>query len=359
MTEAQIDEVKKRGMKVYSKVDTFASWQFGTIPYLPVPFQWHRRYEALTRFRVDGTHESWSNGYKPNFVAELRSWYCWTDSPPLESLLKSIARQIFGPGQEDRVLTAWARFSEAIQNLPDTGPSMGTNNAVANPLFSKEPYPRTMTLRRSWLDQQKWSDWQASYIYPEWPYSPTFLTFVPDFTNQTNRAEQYALSSSGLSGIESQNISGDEALKIFRKYVLKTADQLEEGLTHYRAAALSAPEDRRRQAFREVLLVEHMQWMLRSCDAILAFEDDRFHFEKSSSRSERLRLLDEMVEIARQELSRTGRSLEAARRDSRLGYEFEHDYVYTPRVIEEKMRLLQAFIDEEYPAARRRLEVDR
>ena len=117
-------------MRVYSKVDTFASWQFGTIPYLPVPFQWHRRYEALTRFGVDGTHESWSNGYKPNFVAQLRSWYCWTDAPPLESLLKSIARQIFGPGQEDSVLKAWARFSEAIQNLPDTGPSMGTNNAV-------------------------------------------------------------------------------------------------------------------------------------------------------------------------------------------------------------------------------------
>ena len=62
-------------MKVYSKVDTFASWQFGTIPYLPFPYQWHARYEALEKYGVSGTLESWSSGYKPNFIAELRAWY--------------------------------------------------------------------------------------------------------------------------------------------------------------------------------------------------------------------------------------------------------------------------------------------
>jgi hypothetical protein len=34
VTDAQISEAKKRAMRVYSKVDTFASWQFGTIPAL-------------------------------------------------------------------------------------------------------------------------------------------------------------------------------------------------------------------------------------------------------------------------------------------------------------------------------------
>jgi hypothetical protein len=355
VTEAQIEEVKKRGMKVYAKADTFASWQFGTIPYLPVPFQWHRRYEALTRFGVNGTHESWSNGYKPNVITALRSWYCWTDAPALEPLLKSFARRLFGPGQEDLVVQAWRLFSQGIQDVPDTGPSMGTNNAVANPLFWKEPYPRTMTLRHSWWDQQKWSNWQSSYIYPEWPYSPTFLTFLPDFRNQTNRAEQYALSHSGLAGIENQKVTGEEALKIFRKYLLRAADQFEEGLKLYRRAAMSAPDERRVDAFREVLLVEQMQNMLRSCEAILAFEDHRFRFEKGDSNFERQRLLDEMRTIAEQELARTARALEAARRDSRLGYEFEHDYVYTPRVIEEKIQILKGFLENDYSEARRQL----
>ena len=82
-------------MRVYSKVDTFGTWQFGTTPYLPCPYQWHRRYEALENSGVNGTLETWSNGYKPNFMAEIRAWYCWTDAPPLDWLLQSIARREF------------------------------------------------------------------------------------------------------------------------------------------------------------------------------------------------------------------------------------------------------------------------
>ena len=64
-------------MKVYSKVDAFASWQFGTIPYLPCPNQWYDRYLALEKFEIKGTLESWSSGYKPNFISEIRAWSCW------------------------------------------------------------------------------------------------------------------------------------------------------------------------------------------------------------------------------------------------------------------------------------------
>jgi len=56
-------------------------------------------------------------------------------------------------------------------------------------------------------------------------------------------------------------------------------------------------------------------------------------------------------------LSRTERALEIARRDSRLGYEFEHDYIYTPGIIEEKILLLKGFINKDYPEARDRLAV--
>ncbi|MCP5110628.1 MAG: hypothetical protein GY953_07315, partial [bacterium] len=80
VTEAQIAVAKKRGMRaVYSKADTWASWQFGTSPYIPAPYQWHARYEALEEHGIDGTLESWSYGFKPNFIAELRTWYSWSN----------------------------------------------------------------------------------------------------------------------------------------------------------------------------------------------------------------------------------------------------------------------------------------
>ena len=125
-------------MRVYSKVDTFSSWQFGTAAYLPFPHQWHERYVALEKYGVNGTLESWSSGYNPNFIAELRAWFCWSDAPPLEDLLGAMATRDFGAGGKDAVLKAWDHFSRAIRLVPDTGPNMGTNNAIGNPLFFQE-----------------------------------------------------------------------------------------------------------------------------------------------------------------------------------------------------------------------------
>jgi len=353
VTEAQIEEARSRGMKVYSKVDTFASWQFGTIPYLPVPYQWYRRYQALDTSGVDGTHETWSNGYKPNIIAELRSWYCWSEAPPLEELLRSIARRQFGKGNEELVLKAWKEFSDAIQLVPDTGPSMGTNNAVANPLFFQEAVPRTMMLEHSWRDPIKWQGYIGATINPYWPYTVRRMVFYPDFTNQVNRAEQYATNVSGIGRIEdADQLDPDRVLKVFLKYLRLAADGFEKGLQSYRRAALQSPEDRRVRAFREVLLVEQMQRMLRSNAAILEFEDLRFELVHTKERSRRLQILKRLEELLRDEIQRTEASLDAALRDSRLGFEFEQDYVYTPYVLREKLEVLQETLDRRLPAYR-------
>ena len=81
VTAAQIEEAKRRGLRVYARSDTWATWQFGTFPYLPVPYQWYGRYQALEKSGVEGTLESWSYGFKPNFIAEMRAWYCWSGAP--------------------------------------------------------------------------------------------------------------------------------------------------------------------------------------------------------------------------------------------------------------------------------------
>ena len=149
VTEAQIAEARQRNMKVYSKADAFASWQYGTIPYLPFPNQWYERYKALEKYGVNGTLESWSSGYTPNLMTHLRAWTCWTDAPPFEELLGATAERCFGTGNREQVLKAWDLFSQAIRLVLDTGPNFGTNNAIGNPLFLQEPPLRTMTFKYS------------------------------------------------------------------------------------------------------------------------------------------------------------------------------------------------------------------
>jgi len=337
VTEAQIAEARRRGMRVYSKADTWASWQYGTFPYLPFPYQWYARYQALEKYGIEGTMESWSYGFKPNFVAEMRAWYSWSDAPALDDLLRSMARRDFGRGSEDLVLDGWKHFSEAIRLDPDTGPTPGGNNAVANPLFFEKPKARTITFNHSWTNEGLWE--RNAQLMPFWPFTIRWLLFSPDFSNRVNRARDYARPFS---------------LSVFLKYLRLTADEMEKGLKSYRSAALAAPQSKRKRAFREVLLAEQIERMTRSNHAVLEFENLRFSLHESSSPKEQKQILERMTTILREEITRTAATLEATRRDSRFGYEWEADYIYTPEVLEEKLKLLKLVLEEQIPAYRLR-----
>lgn len=341
VTQAQLQEARRRAKPfraIYSKADTFASWQFGTFPYLPFPYQWHARYEALDKWGVNGTLETWSYGFKPNWVAEMRAWYCWTDAPPLDTLLRQIARRDFGAGSEEAVLAAWRSFSEAAKLYPDTGPNWGSNNAVASPLFFEKPKPRAMTLEHSWSDPNLWT--RQSQLNPYWPYVPARLFFWPDFTNRVNNAERYIRFFT---------------IPVFQKYLAQAADRMEEGLGRYRQAALAAPVSKQKAVFREVLLAEQLQRMMRSEHAIIEFEGKRLALHQSTDQKEKLRLLDEMTVLLRAERARTQAAWETARRDSRLGYEWEQDYIYTPDTIAEKLKVLDETLSTQLPAYQRKV----
>jgi len=349
VTAAQIAEARQRGMKVYCKADSFTSWQFGTIPYLPFPHQWHERYRALEKHGVNGTLESWSSGYKPNVMADLRAWTCWSDAPSLDELLGALAARDFGAEVKDLVLEAWDRFSQAIRLVPDTGPSMGTNNAVGNPMFFAEPPARTVTFTRSWTDHGQWLGYLGSSIVPYWPFTVFYLVFCPDFSNRTNRAEQYAR---GVSGVEAG--PDTPVLPVFLESLRRAADLMEHGLERYRAAALASPIAKRERAFREVVVAEQIHRMLQSNVAILEFEDLRLRWAAEQDPPKAGAILDRMERLLRQEIARTKLSRLAATRDSRLGFQFEQDYVYTPYSLDEKLRVLRQALREQIPAARRR-----
>jgi hypothetical protein len=337
--EAQIEEAHRRGMHVYAKADTWASWQYGTFPYLPFPYQWYARYQALEKYRIDGTLESWSYGFKPNFIAEMRAWYSWSDAPPLDDLLRAIARRDFGAGSEEMVLKAWNHFSAAIRLDPSTGPVIWGNAAIAAPLFFEKPEPRIPTHDHSgpWGSQPAPATGFRGGPDPGWPFLNRNMIFTPDFTNRTNRAEAAVRPFS---------------FPVFTKYLKLCADEMEQGLTSYRSAALAAPESKRKRAFREVLLAEQIKRMTESSRAILEFENLRFRLNNSEP-GQRKEILDQMTAILRDELSRTAASLEATRRDSRIGYEWESDYFYTPISIEEKLTLLKKTLQEQIPAYRK------
>lgn len=331
VTQAQLLAARERNFRaIYSRADTFASWQFGTFPYLPFPYQWHARYQAMEEWGIQGALESWTYGFKPNWVAEIRAWRSWSGAPPLDDLLRQIARREFGAGAEADVLEAWRLFSEAIRLYPDTGPNWGSNNAVAAPLFFQEPEIPFLTKKHS-------NGIDRSAKPKPWPFAISRMVFWPDFTNAEDAAKKYIRFFT---------------VPVFQKYLMLSADKMEEGLKLYRRAALAAPEPKRHRAFLEVLLAEQLQRMMRSEHAIIEFEQMRLELAKTQDKSVKTTLLDKMNDLLKAERRRTVSSYEAARRDSRLGYEWEQDYVYTPAAIREKIKLLDDTINFQIPEYR-------
>jgi hypothetical protein len=261
-----------------------------------------------------------------------------------------MASRIFGKDQQELVLKAWDYFSQAIRLVPDTGPNMGTNNAIGNPIFFKEPPARTMTYKYSWTDFDLWQRCCfGSSINPYWPFTNSRMVFVPDFSNKVNRAENYARSATGV-----QVGKETKVLPVFLKYLGQAAAKMEEGLKLYREAAMKSPESKRQQAVREVLVAEQMHRMMESDHAILEFEDIRFQFVSESDNKKSGEMIDRMESIVRDEIERTELSLLATTRDSRMGFEFEQDYAYTPYSLKEKLKVLREVLEEQLPAARSR-----
>ncbi len=352
VTAAQIVEARKRGMKVYSNAQTFSCGaQLQTVPYQPFPQQWHARYKALEEHGINGTLESWSSGYVPCFVTELRGWYCWSDAPPLEELLLKIAARDFGTEHAANVVKAWDLFSQAARLVPDTGPYMGTTNAVGNPIFFEQPPARTGTFHHSWMDQGMWQGYLGAEMNPYWPFTVSRLVFIPDFSNQSNVAESYAR---GVSGIESP---GDQkVLPVFLKYLRLATDKLGEGLALYRAAAMESPEGKRTGALREVIVAEQIERMLLSNQAILGFEDLRLQLMAEKDPAKAGSLLDQMEGILREEITRTELVLNAMAHDARIGFQYEVDYVYTPYSLGEKLEVLREGLEVQLPAYRAGLQ---
>ncbi len=186
---------------------------------------------------------------------------------------------------------------------------------------------------------------------PYWPFTVSRMVFYPDFTNKTNKAERYARSATGLSSISKKT----KVLPVFLKYLKQASDKMESGLKLYRTAAFNSPESKRIQALREVVVAEQLQRMMQSDYTILEFEDLRLQLVKEQDIKKAGVLIDQMEDIVREEIVRTELSLLAATRDSRLGFQFEQDYVYTPYSLREKLGVLKETLDIQLPNARSKM----
>ena len=119
--KSEAKRAKERGIRVYSQ--TCASgmtWDFGTIPYMPMPQKWIKRYEAIVQAQKDfglcGMIENWTPGFYPSIVSELAK-KCFMDiDSDFDENLKTILKNHFENDAETvyKALDLWSEATDYI-----------------------------------------------------------------------------------------------------------------------------------------------------------------------------------------------------------------------------------------------------
>ena len=120
LSEAKL--AKERGIKLYAMTNTGGrTWDLGTVPYEPAPYQWLKRYNAMKdchdRFGLCGTMDSHHYGWYPSFISDFAKWMFEDPDCNPDEILRKIAVRDFCEECADDVLKAWKLFSVGIDNL--------------------------------------------------------------------------------------------------------------------------------------------------------------------------------------------------------------------------------------------------
>lgn len=118
--KSEAEAAKRKGIKLYSMTNTGGlTWDFGVIPYEPMPYQWIRRYEAMRKAKDDwglcGIMEAHHFGFYPSFISRLAKWAFYEPRISMEEILEKLLKAEFGKENYKQVDSALRLWSEAIR----------------------------------------------------------------------------------------------------------------------------------------------------------------------------------------------------------------------------------------------------
>ena len=291
-------EATRRGLRLYTTANTGGrTWDFGTCPYMPVPQQWKRRFDALEKTRGEtrlcGIIESHHYGWLPNFVSELAKEAFTEGGMDFDGHLRAIAARDYGKASADEVVGVWKDWSEAIRD------SIATVENQYGPFR----------------------------VGPSYPYNPLGR---PIEFNDYPRFRNYICSLN-----YSQNYHGRKGRrKIDAKRQRKEVEVLRPagerfvaGAARLAGIAAGLPPARRAHALREAGVGEYVgRAMITAANVKEGAVNEEIVLDPSSDKAAKDAARAEIFRIAREEYENTRAALRLALADSRLGWESSMGY---------------------------------
>lgn len=311
----------ERGLRLYTMSNTAGmSWDFGTVPYEPVPFQWARRHAGLLdaheKWGLTGLMESHHYGFWPSStVSELAKWAYWTPRVPAGEILDRMAVRDFGPAGGPLAVQAWEAWSDAIRDY------VPTNEDQYGPFRVGPSYPL--------LFEKEYEP------FPSAPYAH-FGNAILTTHYKPHRPDDVAAEIELLERMRSRWMEGIEFMK---------------------QAAVLAPEKNLPAALRTLGIGEFISnSVLTTIHVKKWWQLKRWALDESDA-EKRIAIFDELILLGEAEIANAEVTIPLVEADSRLGWEASMEYM-TDRVhLEWKIAQVRRVLDEEIPAARLEIEL--
>ncbi|MBO5724952.1 MAG: hypothetical protein J6S58_09015, partial [Lentisphaeria bacterium] len=316
---SECEEARKNGLLVQGNVNTAGiGWDFGAVPYVPVPYRWLQRDLDLRKARYDlnvvshyATHHY---GYWNSVAADLGKWTSWEDfEPDYDELLRKIAIRDYGKDSAEKVLKAWKLWGDAMDYYTAS-------------------------------NEDQYGPWRVGAAYP--------FIFHPNITRTLGRKEiqfptaphahfGYRIIKTFYGPFENENQSPG-----FRRYPseIRSLEKMlalwAEGLTLVRDLE---PNDNAR---RLLALGIYISTSIKTTIHIKQWWRLNVALVNSATLEEAFATLDQIETLAYKEIENAREAIPAVECDSRLGWEPSMEYVCDKWHLEWKIRQVESALRE-------------
>ena len=329
---SEASAAKARGIKVYAIANSSGrTWDFGTVPYEPMPEQWIKRYKNMQKAQVElgltGIIENIHYGFHPSIITDLEKQAFFTPVESLEQTLIKLLERDFGKENAPTVKRATELFSEAITHYVPTNEDQygGFRTGPAYPLWSGD----LDGLPSSIPEQGK---------APDRPHAM--------FGNGVYFGK-YTLDNEGRNSLSGVRIF-DEL-----KAVKKVESLMDKGIS-----VLTAIKDKNDNLERLILLAIFIR---NSCRTVINVKEHFILKQKltvAGTRKAAARIIDDLEKIILKERENVLDTIPVVELDSRLGWEPSMDYTTDKKGLEWKLSQLDYELNFKIPTYRKANALD-
>lgn len=298
---AHLRFARDSGLKLMAKIQLGATWECGTVPFLPVLHLLGRKFQAMLESGIQGAMETMTLGSYPSINGELAKSFYWTPRPELGDALLRVALLRYGSKAAPVVVEAFQMLSEALENFP-----FSNRVVYSSPVQSGPAHPLYF---------------RATGKSPSLFNSRDSLAWTVPFGPET-------------------------AASLFEAMAVRW----NAGVRRWESALKWVPTERLAQAKQDLGVVQAIYLYFSSASDQIRFLLYREELGKAKTASETHSALEKIKQIVSAELRRARELYQIVKADSRVGYDPHLQYFYRPQDLLEKVICCQDILDHQIPA---------